>query len=157
MQKLQGAVAIFCIACICSELLSQLVQSGWPRRCIKALAGLYILVVILRLAPGAARVTSDIVLPQVSPVEMQASSDFVLQQAETRLEQTLAAECAALFDVPVRLSVTLTQGRNGAAQAQQAAVYLPADCPAQTRQKIADYLRQQLGIEPELRDEEAGG
>ena len=45
MQPLERAVAIFCIACICAELTTQLAGSTWARRCIKAVAGLYILVV----------------------------------------------------------------------------------------------------------------
>ena len=43
MQPLERAVAIFCIACICAELTTQLAGSTWARRCIKAVAGLYIL------------------------------------------------------------------------------------------------------------------
>ena len=40
MQPLERAVAIFCIACICAELTTQLAGSTWARRCIKAVAGL---------------------------------------------------------------------------------------------------------------------
>ena len=53
MQPLERAVAIFCIACICAELTTQLAGSTWARRCIKAVAGLYILVVFARTVPQA--------------------------------------------------------------------------------------------------------
>ena len=35
-------VTAFCLACVCAELLVQLVEAGWARRCIKVVAGLYI-------------------------------------------------------------------------------------------------------------------
>lgn len=41
-------VTAFCLACVCTELLVQLVEAGWARRCIKVVAGLYILTVLLR-------------------------------------------------------------------------------------------------------------
>ena len=41
-------VTAFCLACVCAELLVQLVEAGWARRCIKVVAGLYILTVLLR-------------------------------------------------------------------------------------------------------------
>ena len=45
MQALERAAAFFCTACICAELLSRFVGQGWGQKCIKAVAGLYILVV----------------------------------------------------------------------------------------------------------------
>lgn len=41
-------VTAICLACVCAELLVQLVEAGWARRCIKVVAGLYILTVLLR-------------------------------------------------------------------------------------------------------------
>lgn len=32
-------VTAFCLACVCTELLVQLVEAGWARRCIKVVAG----------------------------------------------------------------------------------------------------------------------
>lgn len=32
-------VTAFCLACVCAELLVQLVEAGWARRCIKVVAG----------------------------------------------------------------------------------------------------------------------
>ena len=31
-------VTAFCLACVCAELLVQLVEAGWARRCIKVVA-----------------------------------------------------------------------------------------------------------------------
>lgn len=53
MQALERAAAVFCTACICAELLSRFVGQGWGQKCIKAVAGLYILVVFADALPGA--------------------------------------------------------------------------------------------------------
>ena len=52
MKALQTLTVSFCLACICAEIVTLLTGPGWPRRCIKALAGLYILVILLRLLSG---------------------------------------------------------------------------------------------------------
>ena len=51
MHAFQTAASAFCIACICAEITTLLVGAGWAGRCIKAVAGLYILVILFRLAP----------------------------------------------------------------------------------------------------------
>ena len=51
MQTLKSAAVVFCTACICAELLARLTGNNWARRCIKAVAGLYILVVLLQVIP----------------------------------------------------------------------------------------------------------
>ena len=51
MQTLKSAAVVFCTACICAELLARLTGNSWARRCIKAVAGLYILVVLLQVIP----------------------------------------------------------------------------------------------------------
>ena len=51
MQALKRAAAVFCIACICAELLAQMTDRGWARRCIKTVAGLYILVAFWNALP----------------------------------------------------------------------------------------------------------
>ena len=53
MQALERAAAVFCTACICAELLSRFVGQGWGQKCIKAVAGLYILVMFARTVPRA--------------------------------------------------------------------------------------------------------
>ena len=53
MQTLKSAAVVFCTACICAELLARLTGNSWAQRCIKAVAGLYILVVFARTVPQA--------------------------------------------------------------------------------------------------------
>ena len=51
MQQLKTAVAVFCTACICAELVGQLLGDVRGRQCIKAAAGLYILVALFHALP----------------------------------------------------------------------------------------------------------
>ena len=51
MHAFQTAASAFCIACIWAEITTLLAGAGWAGRCIKAVAGLYILVILFRLAP----------------------------------------------------------------------------------------------------------
>ena len=46
MHAFQTAASAFCIACICAEITTLLAGAGWAGRCIKAVAGLYILVIL---------------------------------------------------------------------------------------------------------------
>lgn len=64
MQALERAAAVFCTACICAELLSRFVGQGWGQKCIKAVAGLYILVVFADALPGAKAQFTALELPQ---------------------------------------------------------------------------------------------
>ena len=63
MQALERAAAVFCTACICAELLSRFVGQGWGQKCIKAVAGLYILVVFADALPGAKAQFAALELP----------------------------------------------------------------------------------------------
>ena len=51
MQAFQRAAAVFCMACIGAELVSRFGWLSWAGRCIKAVAGLYILAVLLAQLP----------------------------------------------------------------------------------------------------------
>ena len=51
MQALERAAAVFCTACICAELAARFVGPGWGQKCIKAVAGLYILVAFADALP----------------------------------------------------------------------------------------------------------
>ena len=55
MHAFQTAASAFCIACICAEITTLLAGAGWAGRCIKAVAGLYILVILFRLAHRSCR------------------------------------------------------------------------------------------------------
>ena len=82
MQALERAAAVFCTACICAELLSRFVGQGWGQKCIKAVAGLYILVVFADALPGAKAQFTALELPQVSAVSVGSLEDAVLAQTE---------------------------------------------------------------------------
>ena len=149
MQGLKTAAAVFCMACIGGELTAQLTGKGWPRRCIKAVAGLYILVVFAQLLPGAKAQFKPVPLPQASEIDLGTAEQAVLRQAEQQLETSLAEECAAQTGTAVRLEITLAQTSAGVA-AQKVRCFLPAGCSPAAREAAADFLRGALGVEPEL-------
>ena len=84
MQPLEQAVAIFCIACICAELTTQLAGSTWARRCIKAVAGLYILVVLLQVIPQLRTEVQSFSVPDVSPTSMGTLEDAIRAELDAR-------------------------------------------------------------------------
>ena len=90
MQALTHAVAVFCIACLCSELLTLFVpptSSGWARRCIKAVAGLYILVVFARALPNAGAQLQAFSVPQVQPAFFGTLDDLIASEAARLAEE----------------------------------------------------------------------
>ena len=90
MQALTHAVAVFCIACLCAELLTLFVpptSSGWARRCIKAVAGLYILVVFARALPKARAQLQAFSLPQAQPVFFGTLDDLIASEAARLAEE----------------------------------------------------------------------
>ena len=90
MQALTHAVAVFCIACLCAELLTLFVpptSSGWARRCIKAVAGLYILVVFARTLPKAEAQLQAFSLPQAQPAFFGTLDDLIASEAARLAEE----------------------------------------------------------------------
>ena len=88
MQNIKAAVAVFCTACICAELTAQLTGQGWARRSIKAVAGLYILAVVLCVLPQAKGEWQAFTLPAASSVELGTQKETVLCAAASQLEET---------------------------------------------------------------------
>ena len=84
MQALKTATAIFCTACICAELLAQLTGNGWARRCIKAVAGLYILVVLLHTFPQLTAEVRGFSAPQTPPAAMGTLEEAIQSEMEAR-------------------------------------------------------------------------
>ena len=157
MQQLERITAVFCTACICAEVLTQWTESGWPRRCIKAVAGLYILVVLSSQLPWIRHAASSVagLAPSAVPVELGSFDDAVLREAETELTQRLAAECTAACGVDVELSVTFVETPAGYAASVEAK--LPAGCSDTTREQVREVLRAALGTEPTFKEQEVGG
>ena len=70
-------VTAFCLACVCAELLVQLVEAGWARRCIKVVAGLYILTVLLRATSALPARTAQWLQPVRVETELEQTPDGI--------------------------------------------------------------------------------
>lgn len=147
MHAFQTAASAFCIACICAEITTLLVGAGWAGRCIKAVAGLYILVILFRLAPQMKLELKS------AAVSIQSTETSLLQGTQERLEADLCAECERRFGTKVKLEVTLTRTEQ-TVRAEKVLVILPAACTSAEQSRIAAYLQQELGMAPILEVQE---
>ena len=111
MHAFQTAASAFCIACICAEITTLLAGAGWAGRCIKAVAGLYILVILFRLAPQMKLELKSAAAAAPAAVSIQSTETSLLQGAQERLEADLCAECERRFGTKVKLEITLTLHR----------------------------------------------
>lgn len=148
MQALERTAAVFCTACICAELLSRFVGPGWGQKCIKAVAGLYILVVFADALPGAKAQLTALELPQASAVSVGTFEDAVLAQAETELSRTLEESCFAETGVPVALKITLRQKPEGV-EAAEVQIVPQAETNSSQKQAVEEFLNEQLQLAPE--------
>lgn len=145
MQALKRAAAVFCIACICAELLAQMTDRGWARRCIKTVAGLYILVAFWNALPQLQE-TAAFSLPQIPAASMGSLEDLLLAEAGSALEQRLAAQCAAQTGVTIQLSIALSaEGKVDGVRAE-----LPAESTAAEKAQVQSFLENALGTTPIL-------
>lgn len=149
MRTIQTAAVVFCLACICAETVTLFVGSGWARRCIKAAAGLYILVVFLQVIPGLGKDLRRAKLPSQGPVSLPGAESQILLQTERGLEQKLAAECEERFGITVRLEISLEQTGQELSVAQ-VTMTVPPGSSASAQKQAADYLFQELEKEPVL-------
>ena len=117
MHAFQTAASAFCIACICAEITTLLAGAGWAGRCIKAVAGLYILVILFRLAPQMKLELKSAAAAAPAAVSIQSTETSLLQGTQERLEADLCAECERRFGTNVKLEIpdrTDRLGRKGA-------------------------------------------
>ena len=149
MQELQTATAVFCTACVGAELVSRLTDAGWTRQCIKAVAGLYILVVFARLLPGLGAELGSFALPQGQAVSLGSAEEAVLREAGRMLCAGLEAQCLEQTGVDVTVELTLTPSGAGTA-ATGVRCTLPPGCGEEQRAAVARLLREALGAEPTL-------
>lgn len=150
MKALQHAAAVFCIACISTELITLLVGSCRAARCIKAAAGLYILTVLFSVLPGLpAKLTAAAQLPTTAQPESfwEQTQTQILTDAKTQLEEQCMAECRQRFGVEIHLTLTLAAAERGTS-IRQAVVEFPAKCGADTKRAVLGYLQQELGTLP---------
>ena len=156
MRAFQDAAAAFCIACICAEVITLLVDAGWARRCIKAAAGLYILVVLFRLVPGMKlELRKEAAVSPVS-VRLQDCEEAIVQRAQQQLQQQLCIDCLQRFGAAIQLQITLRE-TGQTVQVQQVKVQFPEGCSAAVRGQVTAYLQQELGTEPVLEKQEDAG
>ena len=148
MQPLERAVAIFCIACICAELTTQLAGSTWARRGIKAVAGLYILVVFADALPGAKAQFAALELPQVPAVSVGSLEDAVLAQTAEELSRTLEERCLSEAGVLLRLNIILSQTAEGV-EADEVQIVPQDAVTASQKRAIEALLEGQLQLGPE--------
>lgn len=154
MQQIKTAVAVFCIACISAELVAQLVGDTRGKQCIKAAAGLYILIAISNALPLLRAQSLDLALPQSQQADFGSAEDLIVQEAQQKLENQLEAQILAQTGWPASLQLTLAQTGQGV----EAQVSLPPDCPGDTRAEIASELCSRLGLASvEFVAEEGGG
>lgn len=157
MQQIKTAVAVFCIACISAELVAQLVGDARGKQCIKAAAGLYILIAISNALPLLRAQSLDLALPQSQQADFGSAEDLIVQEAQQKLETQLEAQILAQTGWPASLQLTLAQTGQGV-EAVEAQVSLPPDCPRDTRAEIASELCSRLGLASvEFVAEEGGG
>ena len=148
MQALERAAAVFCTACICAELLSRFVGQGWGQKCIKAVAGLYILVVFADALPGAKAQFAALELPQVPAVSVGSLEDAVLAQTAEELSRTLEERCLSEAGVLLRLNIILSQTAEGV-EADEVQIVPQDAVTASQKRAIEALLEGQLQLGPE--------
>ena len=148
MHAFQTAASAFCIACICAEITTLLAGAGWAGRCIKAVAGLYILVVFADALPGAKAQFAALELPQVPAVSLGSLEDAVLAQTAEELSRTLEERCLSEAGVLLRLNIILSQTAEGVEAAEVQIVPQDAVTASQKR-AIEALLEGQLQLGPE--------
>lgn len=112
MQAFQRAAAVFCMACIGAELVGLFGGQSWAGRCIKAVAGLYILAVLLaqlpRLPGKVMTAFSGNTAPAVtSAAQPDTLETEILTETKAQLEEYCTAQCRQQFGLDVSVTVTL--------------------------------------------------
>ena len=149
MQAFQRAATVFCMACIGAELVSLFGGQSWAGRCIKAVAGLYILAVLLAQLPHlpgrvAAAFSGNTAPATLSAAQSDALETEILTGAETRLEEYCAAQCRQQFGLDIRVSVTLEKAGQQVVVKKAVAAF-PAGCTDAQKQAVFSFLQQTLG------------
>lgn len=149
MQAFQRAAAVFCMACIGAELVSLFGGQGWAGRCIKAVAGLYILAVLLAQLPHlqgrvAAAFSGNTAPAAMSAAQPDALETEILTETEAQLEAYCTAQCRQKFGLDIRMTVTLEKTGQQVVVKKAVAAF-PAGCTAAQKQAALSFLQQTLG------------
>ena len=157
MQAFQRAAAVFCMACIGAELVSLFSGQGWAGRCIKAVAGLYILAVLLAQLPHlqgrvAAAFSGNTAPAALSAIQSDVLETEILTQTKARLEEYCAVQCRQQFGLDIRVTVTLEKAGQQVVVKKAVAAF-PAGCTAAQKQAALSFLQQTLGSTPTAAEE----
>lgn len=145
MDKIRTAVAVFCIACICAELVAQLVGDVRSKQGIKAAAGLYILLAVSNALPRLDFDPFQFAVPQSAQADLGGTEDAILLETQRQLEARLEAEVADATGVEIELSLTLARSGQEVS-AEEARVTLPPGCTDEACARIQEILSQELGL-----------
>lgn len=145
MQKLEQAAAVFCTACICAELAVQFVGEGWAHRCIKAAAGLYILVVLFRTIPAVKLELRSFSIPQAAAVSLGTWEDVVEEKTAAQLEQMLTQQWQMETGSTMVLHITLSTEETTLVPVS-ARVELPSDAAEEQCRKASAFLQDALKL-----------
>lgn len=157
MQAFQRAAAVFCMACIGAELVSLFGGQGWAGRCIKAVAGLYILAVLLAQLPHlqgrvAAAFSGNTAPAALSAIQSDVLETEILTQTKARLEEYCAVQCRQQFGLDIRVTVTLEKAGQQVVVKKAVAAF-PTGCTAAQKQAALSFLQQTLGTAPTAAEE----
>lgn len=150
MQMLQQATAIFCVACIGTELVALLVGPIRTVQCIKMAAGLYILTVFLSLLSGTPKALRSLTLEISAPAAAASwgtAEAQILTRAEQQLETHCTEQCRQQFGVEIQLAIRLEE-TNRQTVVTQASVAFPTECGTAEKQAALKFLQQELGTQP---------
>lgn len=156
MQAFQRAAAVFCMACIGAELVSLFGGQSWAGRCIKAVAGLYILAVLLAQLPhlpgkvmtafsgNTAPAATSTAPAATSTAQPDALETEILTETKAQLEEYCTAQCRKQFGLDIRVTVTLEKAGQQV-MVKKAVAAFPAGCTAAQKQAVLSFLQQTLG------------
>ena len=149
MQAFQRAAAVFCMACIGAELVSLFGGQSLAGRCIKAVAGLYILAVLLAQLPHLPGKVLNAFSGNTAPAAVSAAQSDTLEteiltEAKAQLEAYCTAQCSQQFGLDVRVLVTLEKAGQQVVVKKAVAAF-PAGCAAAQKQAVLSFLQQTLG------------
>lgn len=148
MQGLKAATVVFCTACICAELVAQITESGWTRRGIKVVAGLYILAAALHALPQLKAEGRSFSVPTVSSVELGTWEQAALAQTQTQLEQDLEERFRREAGVSAGVTLVLRSASEGVV-VDSVVVTPAADCTPEQQQAVEKIVEEALGVRPE--------
>lgn len=152
MHLLPKMTVAFCLACICSEIALFFVDSGWARRCIKTVAGLYILTVIFRFAPSIFTATLDISIPKIPAVDLGSPETLIFEEASSELEDFLEKRCKEMYGINLQLQILLLETEDEQIECQTEVLFEAGVDPA-IRDKVLDYLEDELLCVPSWRED----